>query len=129
MRTAHVTIIENDVALDLQVTKSANTIYAIVGQHILYTVHITNTGVDAMIISNAVDDKLGTVAGLIGNLAPNASRTVSLSYVVQESALPGPLVNTVVVTGINGAGHTIVRSAAASVRLDALTINLPHIRR
>ncbi len=129
MHTAHVTIIENDVALDLQVTKSANTLYAVVGQHIVYTVHITNTGVDAIIISNAVDDKLGTVAGLIGNLAPNASRTVSLSYVVQESDLPGPLVNTVVVTGNNGAGHTIVRSAAASVRLDALTINLPHIRR
>ena len=103
--------------LGVGVTKSANTSNAIVGQTITYTYQLVNNGHLTLTTISATDDKFGALAGLAGALAPFASRSVTLTYVVQESDLPGPLVNTVVVTGTDSMGHTMADADAASVNL------------
>jgi hypothetical protein len=89
--------------------------------------------VEPLTVSNAVDDHLGVVSALVGNLAAGATVTTTMSYVVRESDLPGPLVNEVVVTANNGDGDTLVQSATAEVAIsvegDDFKTNLPHIGR
>lgn len=126
---ATIILIENDVERGLEVTVRADKVHAKVGESILYTYRITNTGVNALTISNAVDDHAGVVAGLIGGLAPHETRSATMSYVVKESDKPGPLVNEVVVTASDDEDISIVRCATTTVALGEFIINLPQISR
>lgn len=82
----------------LAVAKTADRAVAQVGQQITYTYTITNTS-GVPVIVTAADDQLGPVALSARSLAADAVATGTLTYTVQADDLPGPLTNTVVVTG------------------------------
>jgi hypothetical protein len=87
--SATCTITNNDVASPaLSLTKSANpTVYRAVGQVIVYTYTVKNTGnVTLSGPFNITDDKLGTFqCGTAMSLAPGASITCTKSYIIQAS--------------------------------------------
>ncbi len=114
---ATVFTIEDDAAPALTVSKIANAAPAWVGDTITYTVRITNTGNVTLTTIEAGDDKLGPVLGLAGQLNPGATRSASLTIVVQTSDLPGPLVNTITVTGTDIFATAVNASDSASVAL------------
>ena len=103
--------------LGLVVTKSASTSQAAVGDSILYTYQITNSGTVTLTSITAVDDRLGAVAGLAGELAPAASRSATLTYVVQLDDAGGALVNTITVTATDSLQNSVTGSASASVTI------------
>jgi uncharacterized repeat protein (TIGR01451 family) len=110
-------LLPSAVLLGLEVAKSVNTTQAAVGERIIYTYQITNTGNTTLTTIIASDNPLGTVLGLMDSLAPSATLSTTLDYVVQESDLPGPLINTVFVTGTDSVANSIVATATASVAI------------
>jgi hypothetical protein len=110
-------------------TVSADTSQARLGDRILYTYRITNTGPLALTVTEANDDHAGAVAGLLGVLAPGATRSASARYVVQPGDFPGPLVNEVVVMTDDGMGdNDIHRATTAVTLLEPFRIRLPRLR-
>jgi hypothetical protein len=113
---------------NLQIAKLANTRHAKVGDMITYTYQITNSGGQALSI-RAVDDKLGELAPVVLpggaaplpnlQLQPGQSAVVTKTYTVQNSDLPGPLVNTLVVTGTPPTSGNIVKQTQRRVFLGA----------
>ena len=84
-------------ALGLSLTKTADRESAMVGDVINYTIVVQNTGEATLQDVRVVDTMLG-IDTSVCDLAPGASATVTATYTVQESDLPGPLVNTAVAT-------------------------------
>ncbi len=84
-------------SLGLSLTKTADRESAMVGDVIQYTIVVQNTGEATLEAVRVVDAMLG-IDTSVGDLAPGASATVTATYTVQESDLPGPLVNTAVAT-------------------------------
>jgi uncharacterized repeat protein (TIGR01451 family) len=121
---ATIALIEDDAQADLVVSKQASTLTAVVGDIITYTYIITNTGNVTFTTISAVDDVIGPLPQLEGELPPGASRPATAAYVVQPDDLPGPLVNTVIVTGTDVFGTEVEASAAATVVIIEPT-NLP----
>lgn len=111
----------------LAVSKQANVSSSPVGGVIQYTYHVTNTGNVALTLRVA-DDKLGpvTLALLPGgtallpatSLPAGGEASGTRSYTVKAGDLPGPLVNTVVVTGTSPSGQVVTASASASVAIE-----------
>jgi uncharacterized repeat protein (TIGR01451 family) len=101
----------------IAVDKVTNVNSAAVGDTITYTYYITNTGYVALSSVSAVDDQLGPVTLGTTNLGVGASVTGTLAYVVQGGDLPGPIVNTVDVTGTPPSGPNATASDSASVAL------------
>ena len=87
------------------------------GDAVVYTFRITNSGTVLLNNVSAVDDKLGTVALDATSLAPGAAATGVVTYTVQASDLPGPLVNAVTATALSAGGDPVQGQATASVRL------------
>jgi uncharacterized repeat protein (TIGR01451 family) len=100
----------------LTVTKRASTTSAELGEVITYSYRVTNTGDVSLINVVAEDDRLGTV-GISGTLLPGAWSAVVLTDTVVEAYLPGPLTNTVVVTGTPPVGNDLVVEAVVGVAL------------
>ncbi|HEB64836.1 MAG TPA: hypothetical protein ENJ02_04760, partial [Chloroflexi bacterium] len=99
---------------------------AAVGETITYTYRLTNTGDVTLSSLTAADDKLGSVSLGAASLAPGASTSAILTYTVSEGDLPGPLVNTVTVTGTPPAGAPVSATDSASVNvIPRYTIFLP----
>ncbi|MCC6457901.1 MAG: DUF11 domain-containing protein [Caldilineaceae bacterium] len=122
--SASVTSIVQEVPVTgLEVSKRANTIQAQIGDTIIYTYQITNTGNMTLTTISAEDDLLGPVTGLAGTLLPGDTRGTSLTYVAQAADV-GTLVNTVVVTGTDTANTVVIDSATVSVAVSEPT-NLP----
>jgi uncharacterized repeat protein (TIGR01451 family) len=101
----------------LRVEKTPSVTTAQVGDTITYTYRVTNLGNVTLQDLVAVDDRLGPIQLGTTTLAASTSTTATKAYVVQESDLPGPLINTVVVTGTKSGGETIVGSTGAVVQL------------
>jgi uncharacterized repeat protein (TIGR01451 family) len=109
----------------LVVSKSASLTAAQVGETITYTYQVTNTG-NVTLGVEAVDDQLGPVSLRLSpggtllfpvqTLQPGQTALGTHSYTVQVRDLPGPLTNTVVVTGTS-ATAVITATAQASVVL------------
>jgi uncharacterized repeat protein (TIGR01451 family) len=85
----------------LTVDKQANVALANVGETITYTYRVTNTGGVTLTGIVADDDRLGAIGLDSTTLEPGQFTTGTATHTVQESDLPGPLVNTVTVTGTN----------------------------
>jgi uncharacterized repeat protein (TIGR01451 family) len=83
----------------IHVDKEANVSTANVGQAITYTYRVTNTGSVTLTNINAEDNRLGAISLPTTTLSPGEFTTGTTTYAAQESDLPGPLTNTVVVTG------------------------------
>jgi hypothetical protein len=88
-----------------------------VGQTITYTYRVTNSGNITLTHVSASDDKLGQVGLSQTTLAPDQVATGTLTYTVIAANLPGPLANTVVVTGTPPEGPVVTATANASVTL------------
>jgi uncharacterized repeat protein (TIGR01451 family) len=101
----------------IRITKTVNVNSAHVGQIITYTYRITNTGNITLTGLTAYDDKLGQAVLSPTTLAPNQVATGKLTHLVAGSNLPGPLTNTVIVTGSPSSGPVITGTAQASVML------------
>jgi uncharacterized repeat protein (TIGR01451 family) len=108
----------DDEAAELTVSKQANVSLARVGEPITYTVRITNSGLHTLTQIVAVDDMLGAVTLGQSSLEPGEATSGQLTYTVQQSDLPGPLENTVTVTGTPIAGAPVVVSAQATVTIE-----------
>jgi hypothetical protein len=103
------------------VVKTANTSSAEVGQTITYTYWATNTGSFTLNDVGGSDDKLGIIAFSASTLAPGQGVSGALTYTVQANDLPGPLLNTVVVSGSSvSPALTVTATDAAQVKLVAL---------
>ena len=96
-----VTNLDDDVA-GMAVSKLASVATANVGDPVVYTFRLTNTGTVGLSALTAVDDRLGPVALDATRLAPGAVATGMVTYTVQAGDLPGPLVNTVTASALLG---------------------------
>jgi uncharacterized repeat protein (TIGR01451 family) len=101
----------------LTVSKVANVDTASPGEIITYTYYVTNTGDLSLGGVIAVDSPLGPVPLGTGTLAPDEWTTGVLTYTVIEGDLPGPLVNTVVVTGTPPVGAVVTGTDTITVTL------------
>jgi hypothetical protein len=85
---------------------------------ITYTYQVTNTG-DVTLTVQAVDTVLGAVTLDQRLLAPNETARGWLTRIVQESDLPGPLINSATLTGRSPAGYIIKATPTATVAVAA----------
>ncbi len=99
-------------------TLAASHATAEVGDVITYTYQVTNTG-DVTLTVQAVDTVLGAVTLDQRLLAPNATARGRLTRIIQESDLPGPLVNSATLTGRSPAGYIIKATPTATVAVAA----------
>jgi hypothetical protein len=101
----------------LAVHKRASSATVKVGGVVTYTYEVINTGAITLTALNATDDKLGAVNLGVSELAPLASVSTALTYMVIEGDLPGPLVNRTTVTGASALSGTVVATDTASVAI------------
>ena len=107
-----VTVADDDVA-GLAVSKLASVATANVGEAVVYTFRVTNTGTVILNIVSA-----GRPAGHGGagptSLAPGAVANGMVTYTVQAGDLPGPLVNTVTATALSAGGNPVQAQATSN---------------
>jgi uncharacterized repeat protein (TIGR02543 family) len=99
-RTVTATFIQDAPAI--QVDGEANMVEATVGDVITYTYSVQNMGNMTLTDIQANDDRLGIVTLDATSLLPGEMTTGVLTYTVTQGDLPGPLTNTVTVTGTAG---------------------------
>jgi uncharacterized repeat protein (TIGR01451 family) len=81
-----------------------------VGETITYVYTVTNTGETLLTDLSLVDDRLGEIPLSRTTLAPWERVTGSFSVTITEADLPGPFMNTVVVTAIDPSKKTVTDS-------------------
>lgn len=81
-----------------------------VGETITYVYTITNTGQTTLTDLSLTDDRLGEIALSRSTIAQWQRVTGSFSVTITEADLPGPFVNTVVVTAVDPRGNTVTDS-------------------
>jgi plastocyanin len=103
---------------EISLSKSADLTSATVGDTITYTYTITNT--DNVTINDITldDNPLGPI-NLGGQTSLNAGATITATatYTVADTDLPGPLVNTATVSGIDPDGNPITDEVSLSIPL------------
>jgi uncharacterized repeat protein (TIGR01451 family) len=105
----------------LVVAKTASATTASVGEAVTYTYTVRNTGTIGITSLALKDDKLGVIMLDTNTLMPGTSATGGSTYTIKESDLPGPLNNTVTVSGVEDrTKKPVSTSANATV---ALTYN------
>ncbi len=104
---------------ELSISKSADKELASPGDNITYTYTIFNNTDNITDNITLVDDKLGPIINLDTqmSLGPSENITVTATYTVKETDLPGPLVNTATVKGTDPDGNTVTDNATVSVKL------------
>lgn len=111
----------NPYEASLGIAKTADRTSASPHEVITYTYTITNTG-DVTINNLALNDsKLGAISLTSTTLEPDQSLTVTASYTVTVSDLPGPITNTATVQGKDPSGKAV--SATSSPVSVSLTSN------
>ena len=103
---------------ELSISKSADLTSAAVGDTITYTYTVSNS--DNVTIENIslLDDKIGPI-DLGGQTSLSAGENIkaTATYTVVLADLPGPLVNTAIISGTDPNGNPVTTSVAASVDL------------
>ena len=117
--TSIITVAANNPGLTI--TKSVNVTRAVVGQNIVYAYQIINTGNVALSGLQASDDKLGPLSLNQTSLAAGQSMpgTILKNYTVTDDDLPGPLTNTVIVTGTPAIGSAITATARLTLSISS----------
>ncbi|MCK5030809.1 MAG: isopeptide-forming domain-containing fimbrial protein, partial [Thermoplasmatales archaeon] len=113
--TAYVKVVcEENPSIDL--VKEADVDVAFVGDMITYTYTVTNTGDVTLIDVWVFDELLSEYAPLgVVELAPTETTSGVLTYVVQESDCPGPIVNTAVACGMFPSRNEVYDEDTATV--------------
>ncbi|VVB72855.1 Uncharacterised protein [uncultured archaeon] len=101
----------------LSLTKVPSSTAANVGDTVTYRYTVTNTGNVSITGLNLTDDKLGTIKTDKSTIAPGDTATASVTHVILESELPGPLVNVATIQGKDVMGQTVTNTATATVAL------------
>jgi uncharacterized repeat protein (TIGR01451 family) len=101
----------------IDIDKEADVATATVGQTITYTYTVTNCGDVTLTGVNVVDDMLGSISLGATTLIPGASTSGTAMYTVQESDLPGPIVNIATATGTTPTGGTVSDTDTESVEI------------
>jgi len=102
----------------LQLTKTADPISATVGDTITYTYTISNNGNVSIYEITLEDDSLGIIdLGGETSLGAGENITATANYTVVENDLPGPLVNTATVYGIDRDEYLFTDTDTATVEL------------
>ncbi len=118
------------------VLKAPSRSAAYVGQTITYVYWVINTGDVSLSAVGAYDNMLGTVilsqtAGPVVlpliNLGVGESAIGTLTYTVDAGDLPGPLVNTVVVTGTPAGDGTVTASRTVAVLVSSQPVSYRQI--
>ncbi len=99
----------------LSLEKRVDAAEAAVGETIVYTYAIRNVGGSNVSGIALVDDRLGSISLPRTTLASGESLTVAVEYIVSESDVPGPLVNTAQLTGFGVSGVRTQVDSVASV--------------
>jgi len=102
----------------MQVTKTPSKTSAAVGESVTYTYTVQNTGTIGINSLTFADDKLGKITPQANSIMPGASTTATTTYTIKESDLPGPLNNTVTVSGVEDrTNKPVTATANATVAL------------
>lgn len=99
----------------IAVVITANPTMASIEDSIEYSYRITNTGDAPLANVVAMDDHLGPIPLTDNTLQPGESTGGTLLYTIVEEDLPGPLLNTVTVTGEPPLGNPVEASDTATV--------------
>ena len=99
----------------IDLIKEADLDEACIGETITYTYTVTNTGDVTLNNVNVEDNLLGGITLNKTTLAPGKWATGTASYVVDESDLPGPIVNHATATGTPPVGEDVNDTDDASV--------------
>ncbi|MDY7076473.1 MAG: hypothetical protein SXV54_06060, partial [Chloroflexota bacterium] len=108
----------NVIAPAIQVVKEASVGTASVSETITYTYTVENIGDVNLTDVRARDDRLGDIVLGSTVLAPGESTTGIARYLVVESDLPGPITNTVTVTGTPPASEDVTDTDVATVYVE-----------
>ncbi len=100
----------------LEAHKSADRSEAEVGDWINYTVYVNNTG-NVTLTGVRAEDNLTGAVWMVGTLAPGQNYTNTNRYRVNQSDLPGPLVNELRANGTDPCGIGINDSAIETVNI------------
>lgn len=115
---------------DLLISKIANVNVAKVGELITYTYQITNSGNTELTNLILTDDKLGTIPLVDSILSPNGDSTYGITtYRVKGSDLPGPIVNTALISGYLSGGTVVTDSDNEVVYVEPAEVYLPLLSR
>ena len=98
-----------------RVTKVADVASANIGDTITYTYTITNTGDTTIGEISVIDNVLGDITPADTEIAAGEVLTFTATHVVTEADLPGPIVNTVTVTGTDPQGTPVEEPATETV--------------
>ena len=110
--------VEDNEAVTMMATVLASTDTAEIGETIIYTYQVLNTG-DVPLTVSAIDNPLGTVTFDQGTVAPQALIQGRLTRVTQENDLPGPLVSTSSFTAESAMGSVITATQTTTVAVAA----------
>lgn len=101
----------------MTVTKTANpTTYSSVGQSIIYSYAVANTGNVTLSALNVVDDRIATVSCPVTTLAPGAGTTCTASYLITQADLDaGSVTNTATTTATPAQGTLTPVVAQATI--------------
>ncbi|MCO6452946.1 MAG: VWA domain-containing protein, partial [Caldilineales bacterium] len=102
----------------ISLTKTPNMSIAVLGDTILYTYDVKNTGTETLSQIQLVDNKLGAISLGATTLAPGQSTSGAASYTVQLADVPGTIVNVATVTARTPSGAQVQDSDDASVRVE-----------
>jgi uncharacterized repeat protein (TIGR01451 family) len=105
----------------ITVTKAPNVSSAYVGQTITYTYRVTNSGNVKLAEIAVRDDKLGAVIVGTNELTPGEGASGTLTYTIVDSDLPGPLTNTVTVSGTTLSSPSVTITATNAAAIDLQT--------
>jgi hypothetical protein len=111
----------------VRVVKQASADTVKVGETITYTYIVENVGNTTLTNVSASDNRLGTISLGHATLAQGEVTTGTAAYLVIESDLPGPLTNTVTVTGTPPVGADVIDTDTITVFIKpkGSTIYLP----
>ncbi len=111
---APITIASNP---SIAIIKTSHLETATVGETITYTYRVTNTGNVSLTNLIASDTPLGAITLNKDSLTSGQATNGTLTYTIVEDDLPGPLTNTIIVTGIF---HTEAITATTSISVTLL---------
>ncbi|MFC2077660.1 hypothetical protein ACFLTM_02500 [Candidatus Bipolaricaulota bacterium] len=100
----------------LSLEKTVDRTEAAVGETVTYTYTIRNEGAVTIKDLDLVDDRLGPIPLPRGRIEPGEVSRVTISYEIQESDLPGPLMNMAFLSGFGTSG--VGTEAASAISID-----------
>jgi len=122
--TGSYTTTSTAVSPTLNVVKESSAASANVGETITYTYTLENLGAVTLTNVSADDNRLEAISLATTTLAPGAITTGSATYTVVTGDLPGPLTNTVVVTGRPPTGPDVIGMDVQTVTLTGSSITI-----